>query len=123
MLLGNLLKNSVFVGALDNQNNERIKFVSVVVDFSIFPIDKGISVSPYVAEALQIIKKSKLTYQLGPMGTCIEGDWNDVMEVIQQCFENLKQQSDRIYMTIKVDYRKGHSGRIAGKIKSVEKKI
>ncbi len=97
--------------------------MSVVVDFSIFPIDKGISVSPYVAEALQIIKKSKLTYQLGPMGTCIEGDWNDVMEVIQQCFENLKQQSDRIYMTIKVDYRKGHSGRIAGKIKSVEKKI
>ena len=31
--------------------------MSMLVDFSIFPIDKGESLTPYVAKALSIIKK------------------------------------------------------------------
>lgn len=97
--------------------------MSVIVDFSIFPVDKDVSVSPYVAEAVKIIKQSGLSYQLGPMGTCLEGEWDDILVVIRQCFENLKQKSDRIYMNMKIDYRKGPGGRIAGKMKSVEEKL
>jgi uncharacterized protein YqgV (UPF0045/DUF77 family) len=45
------------------------------------------------------------------------------MAVVTRCFEALKKESDRVYMTLKVDYRKGASGRLEGKVKSVESKM
>jgi uncharacterized protein (TIGR00106 family) len=97
--------------------------MSVIVDFSIFPVDKEASVSPYVANAVKIIRESSLDYQTGPMGTCIEGEWEDVMGVVSRCFEKMKEDSSRIYMTLKVDYRRGDSGRLAGKVRSLEEKL
>lgn len=97
--------------------------MSVLIEFSIFPMDKTESVSPYVARAVKIIQGSGLPYRLGPMGTAIEGEWDEVMALVEKCFEELKKDSNRIYMTIKVDYRKGDSGRIDGKIRSVEEKL
>ena len=47
--------------------------MSVIVELSIFPMDKGVSVSPYVARAIRIIENSGLSYELNPMGTSIEG--------------------------------------------------
>ncbi|MBM4315031.1 MAG: thiamine-binding protein, partial [Deltaproteobacteria bacterium] len=41
--------------------------MSVLIHFSIFPTDKGTSVSPYVAKSLRIIRESGLPYKLGPM--------------------------------------------------------
>ena len=96
--------------------------MSVIVDFSIFPIGNGESVSDYVSMAVKIIKVSGLTFKLGPMGTAIEGDWEEVIGVVSRCFESLKKDCRRIYMTIKVDYRLGESGRMEGKVKTVERK-
>jgi len=97
--------------------------VSVIVDFSIFPVDKGESVSAYVSKALRIIKESGLPYKLGPMGTCVEGEWDEVMALVGRCFEAMREDSGRVYMTMKVDYRKGASGRMDGKIRSIESKV
>ena len=97
--------------------------MSVIVDFSIFPVDKEEGVSPYVAKAVKVISESGLDYRTGPMGTCIEGEWDDIMGVVSRCFEKMKEDSSRIYMTLKVDYRQGYSGRLAGKVTSLEEKI
>lgn len=97
--------------------------MSVIVDFSIFPVDRGESVSAYVARAVKLIKESGLPYELGPMGTCVEGEWNEVMGLVGRCLDALKQDCGRVYMTIKVDYRKGPSGRMGAKMRSVENKV
>jgi uncharacterized protein (TIGR00106 family) len=97
--------------------------VSVILDFSIFPVDKGESVSVYVSRAVKIIKESGLPYKLGPMGTSVEGEWDEVMALVNRCFEALIRDCSRIYMTIKVDYRRGAAGRMEGKIQSVERKV
>jgi uncharacterized protein (TIGR00106 family) len=97
--------------------------MSVIVDFSIFPVDKEAGVSPYVAKAVHIIRQSGLDYRIGPMGTCIEGEWEEVIEVVSQCFKKMKEDSSRIYMTLKVDYRQGYSGRLTGKVNSLEEKL
>ena len=76
--------------------------MSTIIDFSIVPMDKGESISPYVARAVGIIRKSGLAHRFGPMGTSIEGEWPDVMGVVEQCFEALKEDCNRVYMTIKV---------------------
>ncbi|MBW2598957.1 MAG: MTH1187 family thiamine-binding protein [Deltaproteobacteria bacterium] len=97
--------------------------MSTLINFSIFPLDKGESVSAYVARALKIVRDSGLAYKLNPMGTAIEGEWDEVMDVVNRCFEEIKKDCDRIYMTVNIDYRKGKSGRIEGKVKSVETKL
>ena len=97
--------------------------MSVLIDFSIFPVDKGTSVSPYVARVVGIIQKSGLDHQLGPMGTSIEGDWPEVMAVVDRCFEALQVDCERIYFTIKADYRKNTDRRLQGKVRSVQSKL
>ena len=97
--------------------------MSVLAQFSIFPIDKGESLSAFVSKAAKIIMDSGLSYLAGPMGTSLEGEWEDVMNVINQCFESIKQESDRIYLSMNIDYRKGKNNRITGKVESIEKKL
>ncbi len=93
--------------------------MSVIVDFSIFPIGKEESVSKYASRAVKIIKDSGLTHHIGPMGTAIEGEWDEVMQVIKRCMEDLKKDCPRLYMTMKVDCREGKSGRMEQKVSKV----
>ncbi len=97
--------------------------MSVVAQLSIFPVDKGESLSEYVAGSIEIIKNSGLSYKLGPMGTSIEGEWEEISNVINQCLETLSGKSNRVYMVITADYRKGKDKRISGKIESVKRKL
>ncbi len=97
--------------------------MSVIVEFSIFPIDKGESLSPYVARALKIIQDSGLSYELNPMGTCVEGEWQEVMALVDRCFQELRKDCNRISLALKADYRKGPSGRLKSKVESVKKKL
>jgi len=97
--------------------------MSVIIDLSIFPIGKGESVSQNVALAVGVIRESGLTHQTHAMGTLIEGDLDDVMGVVQRCFTAMTEASDRVYMTVKADYRKGPLGRMNGKLRSLESKL
>ena len=97
--------------------------MSVIVEFSIFPMDKGESLSPYVARALKLIQDSGLPYELNPMGTCVEGEWNAVMALVDRCFQALEKDCNRINLSLKADYRKGSSGRMKSKIVSVREKL
>lgn len=94
-----------------------------LLEFSMTPVGKGESVSKYVARSLDIIDKSGLKYRLNPMGTVIEGEWDEVFNVVKRCYERMKKDCHRISVTIKVDYRKGKEGRLQKKINSVEKKL
>ncbi|QPJ64510.1 MAG: MTH1187 family thiamine-binding protein [Candidatus Nitrohelix vancouverensis] len=95
----------------------------VLLEFSMSPLTKGESVSEYVSRSLEIIDKSGVNYKLNPMGTVLEGEWDEVMAVVKQCYERMSQDCDRISCGIKIDYRKGASGRLESKMASVEKKL
>ncbi len=95
----------------------------VLLEFSMSPLGKGESVGQYVARSLDIIDKSGVAYRLNPMGTVLEGEWNDVFRVVQKCYERMRKDCGRISCTIKVDYRKGHAGRLDSKVASVEKRL
>lgn len=97
--------------------------MSVIAELSIFPMDKGVSMSPYVARVVTVIKSSGLAYEFGPMGTTIEGEWDDVMQTVSACYKELELDCDRIYLTLKVDARKGRTGGLKGKTDSVKAKM
>ncbi len=97
--------------------------MSVIVNFALFPLDQGESVSPHVARAVRIIRESGLPYQLHSMGTCLEGDWGEVMAVVGRCVEDLEQDCGRIYVALTADYRKGAAGRMEAKVRAVERRL
>ena len=97
--------------------------MGVLAEISIFPLDKGHSLSPYVARMVSIIRDSGLNYTLHAMGTCLEGSWAEVMDVVNACFEDLQQDCERIYMTMKLDYKKGKQGQIEHKVEAVRERM
>jgi len=95
----------------------------VLVEFSMSPLGKGESVSKYVSRSLDIIDRSGLAYQLTPMGTIIEGEWDQVFAVVKACQDRMGEDCDRITTSIKVDYRAGASGRLESKVKAVQARL
>jgi len=95
----------------------------MLVAFSMIPLDKGDHFSPYVAGILKIIEKSGLPYELNPMSTVIEGDWDEVFGVIDECRRELAKESRRISIKIWVDDKVGAEDMLHTKVKSVKEKL
>jgi uncharacterized protein (TIGR00106 family) len=92
----------------------------VLLEFSMFPSSKGESMSRYVARILDVIDKSGLPYQLTAMGTIIEGEWAEVMDVVTDCFRTLETDCPRVSSQIKIDFRAGTNSRMNSKVATVE---
>jgi uncharacterized protein (TIGR00106 family) len=95
----------------------------LMVEVSMFPVDKGESLSKHVSKVLGIIDNSGLAYRINPMGTVIEGEWDEVMGVIRKCHAALEKDCRRISTSIKIDYRRGKKHRMEAKIESIEQKV
>jgi uncharacterized protein (TIGR00106 family) len=93
-----------------------------LMEFSIMPLDKGAGLSEYVARAMTIINDSGLDYRMNPMGTVVEGEWDELLTLLTRCYRDLEKDSDRIIIQAKFDCRKGVSGAIDRKSRSVEEK-
>lgn len=97
--------------------------MSVLLEFSMSPVGKGESVGKFVARSLAIIDRSGVPYRLNPMGTVLEGSWDEVMGVVQKCYAAMAKDCGRISCSIKIDARKGKEGRIESKVASVERRV
>jgi uncharacterized protein (TIGR00106 family) len=95
----------------------------VLLEMSITPLGKGESVSQYVAECIKIVEESGLDYELHAMGTIVEGELDEVLDLMRRCVERVAEHSDRVTCAAKLDFRRGHSGRIKSKVQSVEEKL
>jgi uncharacterized protein (TIGR00106 family) len=94
----------------------------LLIELSMSPLGAGESVSADVARAVTIIEKSGLPYKLGPMGTCIEGEYDEVMRVVKACLDDMASRNKRVTFSIKADYREGAAGRLESKVQAVVEK-
>ena len=95
----------------------------VLLELSVAPLAAGESVSRQVAKCLAIIDASGLDYELHSMGTVVEGDLDQVLDIMKKCIEAVAEEHDRVTCTAKLDLRKGASGRIRGKVVAVERHL
>jgi uncharacterized protein (TIGR00106 family) len=95
----------------------------MMIEFSVVPLGKGASVSPVIARVLRIVMNSGIPYKANPMGTVIEGEWEQLMDVIKRCHDEAMKDSDRVLTTIKIDDYKGKGERLEKKLESVEQKL
>ncbi len=95
----------------------------MLVEFSIIPIGVGSSIGDQLAEVLKIVDASGMPYKVNPMGTVIEGEWDEVMKLIKKCHRAVMQTGERAITALSIDDRKGKPNRIDAKVKSIERRI
>jgi uncharacterized protein (TIGR00106 family) len=95
----------------------------VLREFAMNPPDRGDGLAGYVARILDVVDRSGVAYQLTPMGTILEGSWDDVMKVVGDCFRALEPDCPRIGMNLKMDYKPGNESRLKSKVEAVEKEL
>ena len=95
----------------------------VLLEMSITPLGKGESVSRYVAECVELVDQSGLDYELHAMGTIVEGELDQVLDLMRRCIVQTATHSDRVTCAAKLDFRRGQSGRLKSKVASVEQKL
>ena len=85
----------------------------------------GASVSGVLAQVATLIDQSGLDYRVGPMGTTVEGEWDQIMRLAKQCHQAIGKAAPRVMTTIRIDDRTDTPGlgRITQKVASLEAKI
>ncbi|MFZ4413787.1 MAG: MTH1187 family thiamine-binding protein [Bacteroidales bacterium] len=98
--------------------------MSVLLEFAMFPTDKGESVSTYVTRIIEFIDKSGASYQLTPMGTIVEtATFDEALAIVKGAYECLDMDCNRVYASLKFDIRKNQENRMLKKMQSIEEKI
>ncbi|PLX22258.1 MAG: hypothetical protein C0599_06810 [Salinivirgaceae bacterium] len=98
--------------------------MNVLMEFAMFPTDKGISVSEFVSKVIDMIKNSGYAYKLTAMGTIVETPtMEEATNILNKAQQVLEPYSDRIYCSAKFDIKKSEMGRLENKVASIEKHI
>ena len=92
----------------------------MIASFSIVPIGVGEELKEKVAEIVPIIDGSGLHYVMGAMQTTVEGDSQNVLDVIMACHRHMRTVAPRVLTHITIDDREGAVGRLKGKVKDLE---
>ena len=94
--------------------------MKVIVDFCLIPLGVGVSLSPYIAHCLEILKEGDLEYNLHAYGTTIQGNWDEVFAAVKACFEAVHRDgAPRVHATLKVGTRTDRDQTMADKTASV----
>ena len=92
----------------------------MIAEFSIYPMNAE---RPDVAQVIETLRATGLNYRLGPMGTCLEGDGEDVLAAVRRCHETVAANHDRVITTIVIDDRKNRPHHLGDMVTSVEQRL
>ena len=103
----------------------------MIVAFSVAPSGVGpkghdnpdASVHDAVAAAVRVVRESGLPNRTDSMLTSIEGEWDEVMDVVKRATEAVGEYGSRVSLVLKADIRPGHIGELTGKLERLEAAI
>ncbi|TQN32602.1 uncharacterized protein (TIGR00106 family) [Haloactinospora alba] len=95
----------------------------MIVAFSVTPMGTGESVAPEVARAVQVVRESGLPNRTDAMFTTVEGEWDEVMDVVRRAVAAAGENSDRVSLTLKADIREGVDDGLTHKVEAVEQEL
>ena len=95
-----------------------------IAEVSVVPIGtKSTSLSSYVAGCLKVLEGSGLIYELHGMGTIIEGELKEILDVVLKMHEvPFKAGALRVVTSIKIDDRRDKEASAKAKVESVVRK-
>jgi len=94
----------------------------MLFEISVIPLGGDTHLSDELAPVLSLIDRSGLSYQLGPGSTCIEGEWDEAMDLIRACHREARRRSQHVITLIKIEDDEGQHDKIRSNVASVEEK-
>ncbi len=94
--------------------------MNTLVAVAIAPFGEGEELSEYVAEVVRVIRESGLPNKTYSMFTEIEGEYDEVMQVVRDATFVLAEKGIRTEVIMKVDIRPGHTGMMTEKVAKVD---
>ena len=98
----------------------------MLVAFSVAPTTAASSdgsVHLAVAAAVRVVRESGLPNHTDAMFTTIEGEWDEVFDVVKRATEAVQAFGPRVSLVLKADIRPGHTGELTGKVERLEKAL
>jgi uncharacterized protein (TIGR00106 family) len=92
----------------------------MIVAFSVTPVGTGESVGEAVAEAVRVVRESGLPNRTDAMFTSLEGEWDEVMDVVRRAVDAVAAAAPRVSLVLKADIRPGVTGGLTAKVERVE---
>ena len=96
----------------------------MLIAFSVAPSGTGSnpdgSVHDAVAAAVAVVRASGLPHRTTSMFTEVEGEWDEVMDVVKRATEAVLPFGSRVSLVLKADIRPGFSGELDGKVERLE---
>ncbi|WP_034267539.1 MTH1187 family thiamine-binding protein [Haloechinothrix halophila] len=94
----------------------------MLVAFSVTPLGgESDGVGEAVAEAVRVVRESGLPCETNAMFTLVEGEWDEVMDVVKRATDVVQQHAPRVSVVLKADVRPGHTGQLQAKRERVER--
>ena len=93
----------------------------MLVELSIIPLGRGTHLSSDLGRVLKIIDESEVRYRLTPSGTCLEGEWDEVMSLIKKCHDEARTFSNHVLTTLRIEDELGALDKLNENIASVER--
>ncbi|MYS22557.1 uncharacterized protein, MTH1187 family [Streptomyces sp. DvalAA-14] len=93
----------------------------MIVAFSVSPVGVGEEVGAYVAEAVRVVRASGLPNRTDAMFTSIEGEWDEVMDVVKRAVAAVEARAPRVSLVLKADIRPGVTDGLTAKVETVER--
>lgn len=81
------------------------------------------SVHDAVAAAVRIVRESGLPHRTTSMFTELEGEWDEVFDVVRRATEAVMPYGSRVSLVLKADIRPGFTGELDGKIERLERAL
>jgi uncharacterized protein (TIGR00106 family) len=98
----------------------------MLVAFSVAPSGTGNadgSVSDAVAAAVRVVRDSGLPHRTSAMFTELEGEWEEVMEVVRRAVDVVAAVSPRVSLVLKADIRPGYDGQLTAKVERIDQAL
>jgi uncharacterized protein (TIGR00106 family) len=95
----------------------------MLAELSIVPLGRGEHLSEALAEILDVVDSSGIRYKFTPSGSCLEGEWDEVMDVVRRCHAKARQSSRHVFTTIRIEDEEGATDKLTSNVTSVEEKL
>ena len=95
----------------------------MLIAFSVAPSGTGRadgSVHDAVAAAVRVVRDSGLPHRTTSMFTEVEGEWDEVMDVVRRATEAVMPFGSRVSLVLKADIRPGFTGELDAKVERLE---
>lgn len=81
------------------------------------------SVGEAVAAAVRVVRESGLPNETSSMFTSVEGEWDEVMDVVKRATEAVAAYGSRVSLVLKADIRPGTTDQMGAKVARVEQHL